>query len=145
MTCITTLRARTTYPDFEIICVDNIPQSKLAWKVWLQESADKIVDIPDAFNWSAFNNRAVEVAEGEYVLFLNDDIEIIQDDWLDALMEHAQRPDVGIVGPQLLYRDGTFLRSWGEGVFKRAHGLSMAPDDTIFCTDDGGRCFGFAV
>jgi len=34
-------------------------------------------------------------------------------------------------------RDGTFLRSWGEGVFKRAHGLSMAPDDTIFCTDDG--------
>ena len=34
-------------------------------------------------------------------------------------------------------RDGSFLRSWGEGVFKRAHGLSMAPDDTIFCTDDG--------
>ena len=34
-------------------------------------------------------------------------------------------------------RDGNFLRSWGEGVFKRAHGLSMAPDDTIFCTDDG--------
>ena len=36
-------------------------------------------------------------------------------------------------------RDGNFLRSWGEGVFKRAHGLSMAPDDTIFWGDDGGH------
>ena len=36
--------------------------------------------------------------------------------------------------------DGNFLRSWGEGVFKRPHGLSMAPDDTIFCTDDGDHC-----
>jgi hypothetical protein len=46
-------------------------------------------------------------------------------------------------------RDGSFLRSWGEGVFKRAHGLSMAPDDTIFCTDDGDhsgrRCTGWSI
>ena len=117
-TCINTLRDKTTYPDFEIICVDNIQQSKLAWKVWLRENADKIVDMPDAFNWSTFNNRASEVADGEYLLFLNDDIEIIQDGWLDALVEHAQRPEVGIVGPQLLYprRDGAARRdvSWKQ-------------------------------
>jgi ADP-heptose:LPS heptosyltransferase/GT2 family glycosyltransferase len=135
-TCINTLRARTTYPAFEIICVDNIPASKLAWKVWLQESADKIIDMPDAFNWSAFNNRAADVADGEYLLFLNDDIEIIQDDWLDALVEHAQRPEVGIVGPQLLYRDGTvqhagmFLAS--NGIGRHAFRYAAADDPCYF-------------
>lgn len=119
-TCISTLREKTTYPDYEIICVDNIPQSKLAWKVWLQETADKIVDMPDAFNWSMFNNRAVDIADGDYLLFLNDDIEITQDDWLDALVEHAQRPDVSIVGPRLLYRDGTVQHA---GMFLATNGI----------------------
>ena len=67
----------------------------MAWKVWLQQNADKVIDIPDAFNWSVFNNRAAEIADGEFLLFLNDDIEIIQEDWLDAMMEHARRPEVG--------------------------------------------------
>src|SRR4051794_25552394 len=97
-TCLTTLRAKTAYRDYEIICIDNIPDSQLAWKVWLQQNADKVVDIPEAFNWSRFNNRAAEVADGEYLLFLNDDIEIEQADWLDALLEHMQRPEVAIAG-----------------------------------------------
>ena len=66
-TCITSLRARTAYPDFEIICIDNIPDAAVAWKVWLRENADKTVDIPGGFNWSVFNNRASEVAGGEYL------------------------------------------------------------------------------
>ena len=58
---------------------------------------------------------------GEYLLFLNDDIEMQRKDWLDALLEHAQRPEVGIVGPQLLYPDrkvqhaGIFLTTLGAG------------------------------
>ena len=74
---------------------------------WLPQNADKIVDIPGAFNWSRFNNRAVDATDGEFLLFLNDDIEITHADWLDALLEHAQRPEVGVVGPQLLYPDRT--------------------------------------
>jgi ADP-heptose:LPS heptosyltransferase/GT2 family glycosyltransferase len=135
-TCITTLRAKTAYPDYEIICVDNIPDTSLAWKVWLRENADKVVDIPDEFNWSAFNNRAVEVADGAYLLFLNDDIEIIQDDWLDALVEHAQRPEVGIVGPQLLYRDGTVQHAGmfltNNGIGRHAFRYSAADDPGYF-------------
>ncbi len=119
-TCINTIRARTTYPDYEIICVDNVPQSRLAWKVWLQDTADKVVDMPCVFNWSAFNNRAADLASGEYLLFLNDDTEIIQDDWLHALVEHAQRPEVGAVGPQLLYRDGTVQHA---GMFLSSNGI----------------------
>ena len=105
-TCIDTIRAKTTYPDYEIVVIDNIPDDEPGWKTWLVSNADKIVDIPDAFNWSVFNNRAADAASGDYLLFLNDDIEITHGDWLDALMEHAQRPDVAVVGPQLLYRDG---------------------------------------
>jgi ADP-heptose:LPS heptosyltransferase/GT2 family glycosyltransferase len=135
-TCISTLRAKTTYPEYEIICVDNIPTAKLAWKIWLQEAADQVVDMPDAFNWSTFNNRAAEIAVGEYLLFLNDDIEIIQDDWLDALVEHAQRPDVGIVGPQLLYRDGTVQHAGmflaGNGIGRHAFRYAAADDPCYF-------------
>ena len=54
----------TAYRNFEIICVDNIPANQLGWKRWLRDNADKIVDLPEAFNWSRFNNRAAEVARG---------------------------------------------------------------------------------
>jgi O-antigen biosynthesis protein len=135
-TCINTLRAKTSYPAYEIICIDNIPTSKLAWKIWLQESADKIIEMPDAFNWSTFNNRAAQLADGEYLLFLNDDIEVIQDDWLDALVEHAQRPEVGIVGPQLLYRDGTVQHAGmflaGNGIGRHAFRYAAADDPCYF-------------
>lgn len=105
-TCLNTLRQRTRYRNYETVCIDNIPDSENGWKVWLQQNADKVVEIPEAFNWSRFNNMAAAACDGEFLLFLNDDIEIIQDDWLDALLEHAARAEVGIVGPQLLYPDG---------------------------------------
>ena len=120
-TCLETLRARTAYRNFEIICIDNIPSELPEWKALIRERADKVVDIPEAFNWSRFNNRAVDQSDGEYLLFLNDDIEIEHADWLDALLEHAHRPEVGIVGPQLLYPDrkvqhaGIFLTTLGAG------------------------------
>jgi hypothetical protein len=118
-TCVKTLRERTAYRNFEIICVDNVPAEQIAWKQWLKQNCDKIVRIPDAFNWSYFNNRGAAVAAGEYLLFLNDDIEITQPDWLDAMLEHMQRPEVAMVGPQLLYPDkkvqhaGMFLATPG--------------------------------
>ena len=130
-TCIETIRTRTAYRNFEIIVIDNIPASEPYWKAWLAENADKLIAISEAFNWSRFNNKAAEHAVGEYLLFLNDDVEIIQDDWLDAMLEHAQRPEVGIVGPQLLYPDGKvqhagmFLSSLGLA----RHAFRLAPGD----------------
>jgi ADP-heptose:LPS heptosyltransferase/GT2 family glycosyltransferase len=120
-TCIETLRAKTAYRNFEIICIDNIPPDLPEWKTLIRSGADKVVEISEAFNWSRFNNRAAEQASGEYLLFLNDDVEIEREDWLDALLEHAQRPEVGIVGAQLLYPDrkvqhaGIFLTTLGAG------------------------------
>jgi ADP-heptose:LPS heptosyltransferase/GT2 family glycosyltransferase len=135
-TCIETLRSRTAYHDFEIVCIDNIPQSEVAWKVWLQQRADKVIEISDRFNWSVFNNRAVDISDGEFLLFLNDDIEIIQEDWLDVMMEHARRPEVGITGPQLLYRDGKVQHAGmflsNNGIGRHAFRFSASDDPGYF-------------
>ena len=139
-TCINTLRAKTAYPDYEIVCIDNIPPADVAWKLWLADHADQVVDIPDAFNWSVFNNRAAAAASGEYLLFLNDDIEIIQDDWLDAMMEHAARPEVGITGPQLLYRDGKVQHA---GMFLANNGIGRHA--FRFAASDDPCYFGLAL
>ncbi|MDR3535508.1 MAG: glycosyltransferase family 9 protein [Acetobacteraceae bacterium] len=130
-TCLNTLRERTAYRNIEIVAIDNIPDSEMGWKIWLQQNADLVVDIPDAFNWSRFNNTAVAACDGEFLLFLNDDIEVVQDDWLDVMLEHMTRPEVAIVGPQLLYPDrkvqhaGMFLANNGIG----RHAFRFAAQD----------------
>src|SRR5665213_2444066 len=118
--CIETLRKLTAYRDFEIVCIENIPASDRKWKTWLRANADKVIETTEPFNWSRFNNLAAAKADGDFFLFLNDDIEIIDPHWLDALLEHAQRPEVGAVGSLLLYPDhriqhaGMFLISTGQ-------------------------------
>ena len=139
-TCIKTLRERTAYRNFEIICVDNIPDKQIAWKIWLKQNVDKIVPMPDAFNWSHFNNRGAAVAAGEYLLFLNDDIEITQPDWLDAMLEHVQRPEVAVVGPQLLYPDGKVQHA---GMFLATPGI--ARHAFRFAASDEPGYFGLAL
>ena len=105
--CINTLREITAYRDFEIICVNNMPSGNHDSKNWVLANADKVIDIDGPFNWSYFNNRGAASAEGQLLLFLNDDVEIIDSGWLEALVEHAQRPEVGAVGAQLLYPNRT--------------------------------------
>jgi ADP-heptose:LPS heptosyltransferase/GT2 family glycosyltransferase len=103
--CIDTLREKTAYRDFEIICVENIPAQREDLKRWLHEHADTVFACAEPFNWSRFNNLAAEKATGDFLLFLNDDVEIIEEGWLEALLEHGQRPEVGAVGARLLYPD----------------------------------------
>jgi len=139
-TCIKSIRERTAYRNFEIVCLDNIPDSQVAWKIWLQQNADKVVPIPDEFNWSRFNNIGAEAASGEYLLFLNDDIEVMQPDWLDTLLEHVRRPEVGVVGPQLLYPDGKVQHA---GMFLSTSGV--ARHAFRFSTADEPGYFGLAL
>ncbi len=109
-TTIESIRAKTAYRNFEIICIDNIvangDEEKLRWKRWIADNSDVVVQIRERFNWSRFNNKAAKRARGEFLLFLNDDVEVLAPDWLDAMLEHARRPEIGVVGPQLLYPDG---------------------------------------
>jgi ADP-heptose:LPS heptosyltransferase/GT2 family glycosyltransferase len=138
-TAITTLRALTRYRDFEIILVENIPAEDTAAKQWAAENADTVVSMAGPFNWSRFSNAGVARAKGEFLLFLNDDIEVVAPDWLDALLEHAARPEIGIVGPQLLYPDGTVQHA---GMFLSETGARHA---FRFLRRDASGPFGLAL
>jgi ADP-heptose:LPS heptosyltransferase/GT2 family glycosyltransferase len=109
-TAIGSIRKHTRWQHYEIICLDNIPRDgtpdQLRWKAWIAANADRTIEIASRFNWSRFNNRGAKAARGDYLLFLNDDIEVLDGEWLHDLVEQAQRPEIGVVGPQLLYADG---------------------------------------
>jgi ADP-heptose:LPS heptosyltransferase/GT2 family glycosyltransferase len=137
-TTIETIRARTAWPRTEIVVLDNIgdaddPQKRF-WKHWLSAQADTLVELREPFNWSRLNNIGAQHARGDYLLFLNDDIEVSDPYWLHGLLEHAQRPEVGVVGPQLLYPDGRvqqagmFLsRDGGRHAFRFYQGDAPGP------------------
>lgn len=137
--CLTSLRAMTGYKNYEIVCIDNIDPEDTDSKAFLREHADRIVEIPPPFNWSRFNNLAAEAATGEYLLFLNDDVEIVEPGWLDTMLEDAARPEVGIVGARLLYPNrtvqhaGMFLGANGEaGIGRHAFRYSGEHDPGYF-------------
>jgi ADP-heptose:LPS heptosyltransferase/GT2 family glycosyltransferase len=90
----------------EIVIADNTPAKDARARAWLRKNADTVIDMEGPFNWSRFNNTAAAAARGEYLLFLNDDIEVKGADWLQILLEQAQGNGVGIVGAKLLYPDG---------------------------------------
>jgi len=129
-TCLQSLRSLTAYRDYEIVCIENIPRTERAWKTWLRTHADVVITTTEPFNWSRYNNLAAARASGSYLLFLNDDTEILDPDWLDILLQQAQRPEVGVVGPLLLYPDrsvqqaGVMLDAQGRG----RHAFRHLPD-----------------
>src|SRR6185312_5932108 len=97
---------KSTYKNFEIIVLDNSKASDIK-KYCDNFKQINHVDISDwSFNFSNFNNYGVSKSKGEYVIFLNDDTEVITRDWMESLLEHAQRDETGLVGAKLLYRDG---------------------------------------
>jgi ADP-heptose:LPS heptosyltransferase/GT2 family glycosyltransferase len=135
-TCITTLRRVTAYRNYEIVCIENIPARDRKWRTWLRHHADRVTSTREGFNWARFSNLAAAEATGDYLLFLNDDIEVTEPDWLDALLEQAQRPEIGVVGPRLLYPDrrvqhaGMFLAAIGQA--RHAFRYAAADDPGYF-------------
>jgi O-antigen biosynthesis protein len=134
--CLSGLRENSAYRNLEVICVDNIQQPDSPRKAWLREQADVVVEILEPFNWSRFNNLAVTEASGDLLLFLNDDIEITQPDWLDVLVAIATRDEVGAVGPQLLYPTGKVQHA---GLFLSKPGLARHAF-RFASADDPGYC-----
>jgi GT2 family glycosyltransferase len=109
--CLRTIFEKTEYPNLEVILIDNGSRDHGSLEVfaaWERREPNRLRVIPHdvEFNYSAINNFAVRAARGPYVLFLNNDTEIITPDWLTRMMEQAQRPEIGGVGAKLLYGDG---------------------------------------
>jgi GT2 family glycosyltransferase len=107
--CIESIEEKTEYRRFEIIVVDNNsddPETIDYLDDLQKASRIRLLHYDKAFNYSAINNFAVTHASGEYLAFLNNDLEIIASDWLGEMVSHAQRKEVGAVGARLLYPDG---------------------------------------
>ncbi len=105
--CLRSIEEKTRYSRYEILVLDN-DSIEAETRRGLDALGRKwrVLHCPGAFNFSALNNLGAREAKGEYLLFLNNDTEVIEPDWLSAMLEHAQRPEVGAVGARLHYPDG---------------------------------------
>ncbi|MGD1807591.1 tetratricopeptide repeat protein [Dapis sp. BLCC M126] len=110
--CLESIFTKTTYPNYEVIVIDNgsdEPETLSIIEKWKNQQPERFksyeLNIP--FNFSKLNNFAVEKAEGDYLLFLNNDTEVKTAEWLEAMVEQAQREKIGAVGALLLYPDNT--------------------------------------
>ncbi|MBW4466161.1 MAG: glycosyltransferase family 2 protein [Pegethrix bostrychoides GSE-TBD4-15B] len=110
--CLESIFTKSTYLNYEVIVIDNgsdepeLAELLLDWQSQYPEQFRFYsLDLP--FNFSLINNYAVGKAQGDYLLFLNNDTEVITPDWLESLLEQAQRPSIGAVGPLLVYPDNS--------------------------------------
>ena len=110
--CITSIREKSTYENYEIIVVENGSETKEIFDYY-----DKLKDDPQikvvtytekgSFNYSKVNNFGVKEASGDYILLLNNDTQVITVNWMEELLMYAQREDVGAVGAKLYYGNKT--------------------------------------
>lgn len=108
--CVDAILARTDYPDFEVIILDNASECRATLDYMTTVSADPRVRIlrwNQPFNYSAINNFGASHATGQLLALVNNDIEPLNAEWLDELVRYAVRPDVGCVGAKLYYSDDT--------------------------------------
>ncbi len=104
--CVQSICAKTSYPNYEIVVIDNDSQSEEA-RSYFSHFPHRLLRYEGPFNYSAINNFAVEQTESPWLLFLNNDIEAIDTEWLNIMAEHIQRPEIGAVGARLLFPDDT--------------------------------------
>ena len=110
MRCVNSIKEKTTWKNYEIIIAENNSVQKETFDCYqkLQEdSRIRVITWEGEFNYSAINNFAVREARGEYLLFLNNDVEVISEGWMTFMLGNCQREEVGIVGAKLYYPDDT--------------------------------------
>ena len=108
--CIDSIREKTEYPNYEIIIVENNSTTDEIFQYYKELSQDSRIRLlrwKKEFNYSAINNYGVRHANGEYLLFLNNDVTVITPGWIKELLGVCQRPEVGAAGVKLIYPDNT--------------------------------------
>lgn len=129
--CIESLMEKTRYPHYEVLIVDNQSVEEDACR-FLNDLAGlgidqvRILRYDAAFNYAGINNAAAQQARGDVLVFLNNDCEIIDGDWLDSLLEQTLRPEVALVGARLEYQDGRIQH--GGYLLGVQHGVEVAFD-----------------
>ena len=110
--CINSILEKSTYKNIEIIIIENnsVEQETFDYYRTFEESENiKVVTYESngEFNYSAINNFGAKYAKGEHLLFLNNDIEIISENWIEEMLMYSQRKDIGAVGAKLYYPNET--------------------------------------
>ena len=142
--CLPGLFERTAYQNFELIILYNTSTKPEVFPYLDTIKGDprvRIIDSKGPFNFSRICNLGAAAARGDFLLFLNDDIEVIEPDWIETLLQHAERPEIGAVGARLLYPDRTIQHAgifWAAGAGGGRHAFRFAPQ-----SDPG--YFGLAV
>ncbi len=108
--CVNGVLNQTKYQNIELVIVDNesveLATLELFAQLRKEDARVRVLSYSGAFNFPALNNAAAREANGEVLLLLNNDISVLEPNWLRELVSHALRPDVGAVGAKLVYPDG---------------------------------------
>lgn len=116
--CLSSIAEKTNYDNYEVIVVENNSEHPETFEYYREAESRfsflRIVTWEGPFNYSAINNFGARFATGDYYLLLNNDIEVIEPDWMRSMVSYCQRGDVGVVGAKLLYQDDTVQHA---GVF----------------------------
>ena len=110
--CLNSIYTKTSYENYEIICVNNNSEQEITYNfindISKKYKNTKFIDYNIKFNYSKINNYAVNnYANGEHIILLNNDIEIITPDWIQSLLSFSQFPETGVVGAKLYYPNDT--------------------------------------
>ena len=144
--CVESIVNKSTYPNYEIIVVENNSETKEIfdyYKALEHNERIRIVKYEGDFNYSRINNFGVSFANGKYVLLLNNDMKIITREWMEELLMYAQRPDVAAVGGKLYYADNSIQHAGmviGLGAH-RAAGHTHYKDDKMHLGYMGRLCY----
>jgi GT2 family glycosyltransferase len=120
--CLGSLRG-SKYRRFEVVLVDNgsVERStRNCLRRLVGRRGIRVIDCPGSFNFSRLCNEGAKHARGDFLLFLNNDVEALSRDWLEQMLLVAARPDVGVVGATLLYPDRAIQHA---GIFQRSDGV----------------------
>jgi GT2 family glycosyltransferase len=146
--CVESIYRKTTYPNFELIIVDNQSDETTTLNYLTELERDrgvKVLRYDAPFNFSAINNFAVRHVRGEIIGLMNNDLEIITPDWLNEMVGHATRPEIGAVGAKLYYPDNRIQHAGvilglngnpgvaGHRYEKRPHGYTGEASRAVLC------------
>lgn len=110
-TCVESILKQTTYPNIEIVIIENNSTEQQTFdyyeKLQKRDARIRVITWKDAFNYAAITNFGVKHSKGEYILLMNNDVEVIEPDFIQEMLGFVQRSDVGICGARLLYFDDT--------------------------------------
>jgi GT2 family glycosyltransferase len=126
-TAVESILGKTTYPDFEVVVVDNgsaEPATLDYLRALAQRPHARVLRDGLPYSFAGLNNRAVRQTDAPLLAFVNNDIEVITPEWLSEMAAHALRPDIGAVGAKLYYPDGTIQHA---GIVVGIGGLAGHP------------------